>query len=471
VDFVDRDWELAALDGFWTSDRAQFIPVTGRRRVGKTYLLERFATGRHAAYFRCRLTDSAGQLALLGQALAELSGDPVLLAQPPSTWPAVFALIEGLCRHQRLLLILDELPYWAARDESLPSILQNWWDERGHTLNLMLVICGSAVQMIESLLTGPAPLAGCVTGRVPVHPLDFRAASALLGFAAADDALTAYGILGGVPLYLLFFRPGLTIEENVLQAIASPSARLYVEPQALFADAHRAFDARQALAALRAIAWGKHRWSEIADATGLSASSLGRVMDPLVGDLALVERVLPVTESHESRAYYTQYRLTDNFLRFWFRFIEPNQGQIEFGSAPAVVSGIMKRLPDYMGPAFEAMARQWTRLSGGALPVPPSRVGSWWVADHELDVVGLDEVGQAVIAGEAKWHARPFTTEDLRQYLEHARALGGRLRPDVTHLLFSRSGFTESVVQWASETRARLLTPSTMLGREATPER
>lgn len=463
MSFVDRDRELDALRRFWTSGRAEFIPVTGRRRVGKTYLLERFAFGKRAVYYRCRLQDSAGQLPLLGQALADLSGDPVLVAQPPSSWPAVLAMVERLSSQQRLLLILDELPYWAARDESLPSVLQNWWDERGRTLDLMLVICGSAVQMMEALLTGPAPLAGCVTGRVPVRPLDFRAAGSLLGFTDASDSLTAYGILGGVPLYLLFFRPELTIEQNVLQAIASPSARLYVEPQALFADTHRAFDAGQALAALRAIAWDKHRWSEIAEATGLSPGSLSRVMEPLIGDLALVERVLPVTESHESRTYRTQYRLTDSFLRFWFRFIEPNQGQIEFGSAAGVVAGIMKRLPDYMGSAFESMARQWTRLTSGDLPGPPARVGSWWEADHELDVVGLDETGQAVVTGEAKWHGRPFSADDLRRYLEHTHALGSRLRPDVTHLLFSRCGFVEPVVEWAAKTRARLLTPETML--------
>ena len=79
--------------------------------------------------------------------------------------PALFAAIERLTQSDRLLLVLDELPYWVARDESVPSILQNWWDERGHTLNLMLVLCGSAVQMMERLLSGPAPLAGCTTAR------------------------------------------------------------------------------------------------------------------------------------------------------------------------------------------------------------------------------------------------------------------------------------------------------------------
>ena len=124
--FVDRERELAAPEQFWRSERAECIPVTGRRRVGKTFLLEHFAQGKRAVYYRCLLTGTPEQLPALGQALADLAGDPVLAAQPPTSWAAVFALIEQLAQRERLLLMLDEIPYWAAHDASLPSVLQNW---------------------------------------------------------------------------------------------------------------------------------------------------------------------------------------------------------------------------------------------------------------------------------------------------------------------------------------------------------
>ncbi len=189
--FVDRERELADLERFWASGRAECIPVTGRRRVGKTYLLERFASGKRAIYYRCQLQGTREQLPQLGAALAELAGTAVLRLQPLASWPALFALIEQLTHDGRLLLVLDELPCWAARDESLPSLLQNWWDARGHTLNLMLGLCGSAVQMMERLLTGAAPLAGCITGRLGVRPFDFRAAAQLLNFADPEATLTS----------------------------------------------------------------------------------------------------------------------------------------------------------------------------------------------------------------------------------------------------------------------------------------
>jgi hypothetical protein len=237
-----------------------------------------------------------------------------------------------------------------------------------------------------------------------------------------------------------------------------------VEPQAVFAAHHASFDARQALGVLRAIARGKHRWSEIAEAAGLSPTQLGRVMEPLIGDLGLVERQLPVTEQRESRTYFVQYHLTDNFFRFWFRFIEPNTGHIEFGDAERVVDGILTQLPDYMGLPFEAVAREWVRQASaaGALPVRVGRVGTWWTADHQVDVVGVDDSGQVAIAGECKWQQRRFRWPELERYLTHLGAMPS-VRPDVVHVLFSKSGFDASLTRWAAETRALLLTPAALL--------
>jgi AAA+ ATPase superfamily predicted ATPase len=463
--FVDRDRELASLERFWRSDSAQFIPMTGRRRVGKTSLAEHFAQGKRVAYFRCRLVPTAEQLPGLGRVLADLTNERVLRAEPPTTWSGVFALVDRLAQAERLLLILDELPYWASEDSSLPSTVQNWWDAEGRHLNLMLIICGSAVQMMEHLLTGPAPLAGCVTGRIPVRPLDFHAAAQLLPFPDPVDTLTAYGILGGVPLYLKMFDPSLSIEDNVATALADPTARLYVEPDAVFAADHASYGRAQAMAVLRAMADGNREYSKIQERSGIPAGSFQRVIEPLVGDLGLVERVLPVTEVKPSRSYRTQYVITDNFFRFWFRFIEPNRGPIEFGSGRRITTGLMPQLSDFMGLPFEAMCRDWVSLAlgAGALQTPVVKVGTWWVANHQVDVVGLDSQGRVALAGEAKWRTQGFGWDDLETYLGHVRAMGELVLPDVQHVLFSKTGFAARVEKWAATNQARLLTPAEML--------
>ena len=441
------------------------MPVVGRRRVGKTYLLEHFAAGKHHAYHRCALKGTDEQLAELGAALANALGDPVVRAQPPSTWEAVFATLHRLAARGRFLLILDEIPYWVAKDDSVPSVLQSWWDARGRYLDLMLVLCGSAVRMMEKLMGGDAPLAGCLTGRVRVPPFDFRDAAEMLGFADPVDALTAYGILGGVPLYLSYFRPNVSLRENVLAAIVSPTSRLYVEPQAVFAAHHESYSREQAMTVLRAIAAGNHTWSDVEAASKVTGTSLSNVLGRLVDDLALVERVLPVTEKAQTRQYRTRYRLTDNFFRFWFAFVEPNQGAIDFGGAPAVVDGALARMSEYMGSAFEGICRQWTgrASAAGALPHRLTRVGSWWTGDHDVDVVGLGDDGRVALTAECKWTTSPFGNRELETYLEHVRAMGGLVRPDAVHALFSKSGFTEQVHGWAAGTRTVLRTPAELL--------
>jgi AAA+ ATPase superfamily predicted ATPase len=465
--FVNREAELRALERFWSLRPGQCIPVSGRRRVGKTFLLEHFASSRRHVYYRCDLSGTPDQLPRLGEALAALSEDPILREQPPSTWSTIFRLIERLAETERLLIVLDEIPFWAARDESMPSVLQNWWDARGRHLNVTLLLCGSAVQMMERLMTGEAPLAGCVTGRLVVRPFRLRAAAEMLGFTDPVDTLTAYGILGGVPLYLSFFDPELSIRENLLEAILSTTSRLYVEPHAVFAAHHLAYNAPQALGVLRAISRGRHRWSEIAEASGIAATQLTRVMEPLLGDLGLVERVLPVTERHETRTYWPQYHLTDNFFRFWFRFVEPAQGAIEFGDIEAVADSILAALPEYLGLPFEAMCREWVGLASaaGRLPEHVAAVGSWWNANHQIDVVGLDANHHVAITGECKWRNQGFTWSDLQTYLAHVGALGAThtVRPDAFHLLFSKAGFDERVHAWAASTRARLVNPADLI--------
>jgi hypothetical protein len=461
--FVDRDAELAALDRFWSSGRAQCVVVAGRRRVGKTFLLEHFASEKRSVYFRCQLRDTAGQLAHLGEALAAIVDDPVIRAEPPTGWDGVLALVERLCQGARLLFVLDELPYWAARDERLSSVLQNWWDATGRYLDLMLVLCGSAAQMMERLLTGDAPLAGCVTGRVPVRPFDHRAAATLLGIADPIEALSVYGVLGGVPLYLSLYESDRGLRENLRDVIASPNSRLYVEPQALFAAHHTTFDAQQALATLRTIAHGEQSWSEIINRTKVSPSHLARLFELLAGDLALVAKVTPVTEKVGRQPSRPRYVLADNFLKFWFRFIEPNQGSLEFGRIDPVVDQILEELDAYMGPVFEEMCREWVgqRFSDVA------RVGGWWGPAHDIDLVGVDREGQVSVVGECKWRNRPVHMDAISTFLDHLaamrRELGDGVRPDVQHVICSKSGFDQRVADWSRATGAMLITPQDIL--------
>ena len=355
-------------------------------------------------------------------------------------------MIERLAAKDRLLLVLDELPFWAARDESMPSVLQNWWDERGRYLNLMLLLCGSAVQMMERLMTGEAPLAGCITGRLVVRPFRLRSAAEMLQFADPVDALTAYGILGGVPLYLSFFRPERSIRDNLLDAVLSPTARLYVEPQAVFAEHHEAFNVEQVLAVLRSIARGRHRWSEIAESSKIPGDQLGRIMEPLLGR-PRPRRASPAGDgAARDPDVLVPVPPGGQLLPLLVPLRRAEQGAIEFGDVEAVADGIMAALPEYLGLPFEAMCREWVGLASaaGQLPERVAAVGSWWNANHQIDVVGLDAARHVAVTGECKWRNQGFTWSDLQTYLGHVAALGATqtVRPDVSTCCSARPAST-----------------------------
>ncbi|HUX86760.1 MAG TPA: DUF234 domain-containing protein, partial [Chloroflexota bacterium] len=292
-------------------------------------------------------------------------------------------------------------------------------------------------------------------------------AARLLRFPSPVDTLQAYGILGGVPLYLSLFNATVSLRDNIARQIVSPSARLYVEPYAVFAAHHQTFDRDDAMRVLGAIAAGGHQWSDIVARSKVPPTSLGRLLEVLIGDLALVQRFLPVTEEEGSRTIRTQYRLADNFFRFWFNFVEPYNGRIEFGGEEEVADAILARLPEHMGESFEEICREWTRIAGHArlLGVEVNRVGSWWTPDHQhqIDVVGLDVRGRVVVTGECKWQSDGFTVDDLEKYLGHVRALDRDLQPEARHLLFSKTTFAPQVVAWANQVQARLITPDVLL--------
>ena len=407
------------------SRRPNTFRSTGRRRVGKTFLIERFATGRRHVFFPL-LDFAAGgkQLPLLGDALAVLADDPVLRAQPPSTWPAVFALIERLAASQRLLLAVTRSHTRAARDESLPSVLQNWWDDAGATWILVLLLCGSAVQMMERLFSGEAPLAGCVTGRLTLGPFDVPVAAELLAFPVRSTGSPPTASWAGVPLYLhtstLSTRTGRS-----LSAVISPTARLYVEPELCSPPT------TNLPSPLRpSLSCGPLPTGPIVGMPSSSAASPLRVVRTCDGT-AHRQSGAGRTDAtghrtHAEQTYRTRSGLTDNFFLFWFRFVEPAQGAIEFGGGARVVAGIIPLCQIIWAcPSRRCAATGWP-ARGSAHPsestksAPGGRQPSAGCGRPRRN-------WQVALAGECKWRNEGFAWGDLETYL--GRVTGVGLRP------------------------------------------
>lgn len=399
--FVGRDAELSVLEGFYSRKGAQLVVVWGRRRVGKTELCARFAAGKPAAYHLCRRVSLPEGPRLLAREFAKAARVP---APEVNGWAESIGWVaESLRRRGRKpLVILDEFPYLIEGDRAVLSEMQKAWDERLSKAELMLVLTGSSVGMMETHVLGyRSPLYGRRTGQIRVGPLPFVALQAFYPRWKPDDVVRAFSVLGGIPAYLEKFEPGRGLMANIREHILARSEFLYEEPEIMLRQELR--EPARYFDILECIAGGSNRMSEISSVTGIPISNLPKYLRVLVG-LGVLERRIPVTE-RRPRARTTAYHVSDHFMRFWFAFVAPSRSLVEGGQAGNVVEGIRMRMDSFVGPAFEDIAREHLlRLSNaGELSIRLARLGRWWQGEREVDLVGLDASSREAAFFEVKW--------------------------------------------------------------------
>ena len=434
--FIGRGAELRSLEDAWEQPGSSLVLVWGRRRVGKTRLLGRFADGKRAVFYGATQQAPAAELAAFSDAARRAlapSGTDLLAHGDFPNWVSALDYLAAQAASQRLLVVLDEFPYLVATEPALPSLLQRFWDHRGSASKLMLVLCGSAQAVMVDLQAQNAPLFGRVDHRVRVEPFAVRDAALFTPGVAAADAAAIYGILGGMPTYLSRWRTGQGRDANLRRLFGEASSPLIEEGE--FVLTSELPDASGYFRILHGIAAGNRTFNALRD---FAAIDIARQLDRLQR-VGLVQREAPATED-PLRSKRVLYRIGDNFLHFWFRFVHRRRVDIARGLGREVVDrAIIPRLNDYMGEPWEEMCRDHVRrlAAGGALPVEVSAVGRWWNRDNsiEIDVVGLDD-RKVVLAGSVKWAASSGRTE-LRRLQASVEALPNRA-PRVELVLFAR---------------------------------
>jgi len=445
--FADRDGELRWLEQRWTAPGAQLLIVYGKRRVGKTALLKRFITGRPAVYVLADRRPEREQLGEVARRLGAHFGDAFIGRKGFTDWLEAFEYLKTRLsgrqprRRRRLVLVLDEYPYLVDNNPATSSLFQKGWDETLNRLPLCLVLCGSSMTMMESeTLAQRAPLYGRRTGDLLVRPLDFTGLRQFVPKRwSFEQCVQLYAVLGGMPGYLRQFDTADDLTTNVRLRILEPGAFLFREVEFLLKEELR--EPRNYLAILRAIGQGKRKFGEIVNDTGLEKNVLHKYLHVLE-DLQLVRREVPVTEHAPQRSKRSLYGLDDPFVAFWFACVHPYVSDLELGETRPALRRFREILPHLLGRAFERVARETLRRDR-ALPFPLHRIGRWWDAQDEIDVVGVNDEANAILFGEVKWSARPLGTDILRRLKEKgARVDWGGPRRREAFALFSRNGFT-----------------------------
>lgn len=449
IAFIDREAELRTLERGYAREGSSFVVVYGRRRVGKTELISRFIRGRRALYYLATEEPERQNLEAFQALAADFLGSDLLRSASVSRWEDVFREVACACgpADERAVIVIDEFQYLGAANPAYPSVFQRIWDTMLKDANVMLVLCGSLVSLMrDQVLSEESPLYGRRTAQIRMGQIPYAHYREFLPGRTTRELVERYAVTGGVPKYVELFED----EDDVFAAIAANvldrNGFLYDEPRFLLQ--REVPDVGTYFALVRAIAGGAHRPSEISRDFGMRQTSLGKYLRTLI-DLDVLERQVPVTERNPDKSKRGLYRVRDNFLQFWFRFVLPNLSYLETGRTAYVERRIREHFVDgHVAFVYEDICRErlWELAESGMLGFVPERVGRWWSGSDEIDVVGLSEGEGCAVWGECKFWRDPVGANVLRALEGRASRVPreGDERTDV-FALFSVSGFTEEL--------------------------
>ena len=413
---IDRREELARLREA-AAQAPQLVVMRGRRRVGKSYLLDRSYAEHRLVYFQADEGEARGHLDLLASELGRLVHAPIAFGD----WDEALVALGEQAGRQPLVVVLDEFQWMLAAEPLLDSIIMRHFDrwERAR-VPIALVISGSALTLMEQLLEGERPMFGRAGYRPFLQPFDYRDASL---FASAGTSVTQklrrYGVLGGTAQYQVW-AGGAPLREILKRRILTKDEPLFEEPLQLIRGESAIREPGNYYELLRAIAHGATQFNEILHQSRISSGQLLTGRLDRLAKLRYIEDRRPL-EGNGSASW----SVSDPFFRFWFRYVYPNRSRLQRGRAEEVCEAILADIDNHMGPVFEQICRDWAGRYSSEEPLAEAQdIGAYWTRTHDVEVDLVARGRQGILAvGTCKWSSRA-DTHDLDRLIE----LRGRIR-------------------------------------------
>lgn len=447
--FLGREKEILVLEKEYARDGG-FVVIYGRRRIGKTTLIKQFIKSKTAFYFLATKEVESQSMKRFAGVIARTTGNSVLQKAAFSDWLDLFQAVADYKPNEKKVLVIDEFPYLVKVNDSFPSILQNAWDEILKDSNVMLILCGSLISMMKKhALSYESPLYGRRTAQMRIAPLPFTTVyeNQKLSF---EEAAAQYSITGGVPKYMEFFSDGQPLYEQIKENVLSKNGFLYEEPNFLLTDEVQV--PTNYFSIIKVIADGNHKLGMIAGILGLETSALTPYLKTL-SELGFIEKQVPVTEKNAEKTRKGLYFISDNFLRFWFRYVYPYKGELELDNTQISLDELDKDFKEkFVAFAYEDICKEiFARLcSDKAIDFTPSKIGSYWLNDKsgntQIDVMAVDTVNKRLFAGECKYHNQPVNADmyfELVKKVDNSSEIKSAFKGyTVIYGVFSKSGFT-----------------------------
>lgn len=454
TEFIDRQEEMAALEAEYRRKEAAFVVLYGRRRVGKSELLKEFIRNKRALYYLATEESEVENRESFQTVAAEMLDIPLLESAPFKRWEDIFRLIADVPSDERTILIIDEFQYLGKANAAFPSVLQRIWDTNLKDRNVMLILCGSLVSMMVSqTLSYDSPLYGRRTKQIRLRQIPFSYYHEFYQGKTRQELIELYSITGGVPKYVELFEDSNDFYDSIARNVLDKSSYLYDEP--MFLLQNEVSEVGSYFSIIKSIAFGNQKLGNIAADLEVKQTNLTKYLKTLM-DLDILVREVPVTEDHPEKSRRGLYKIKDNFIQFWFRFVYPNKSFIESGHPELVMERIKANLIDnHISYVYEDVCLEeiWKLNALKAWPYTFSRAGRWWDGHNsEIDLVAIDPEGRNILFGECKYWKSEVGINVLRALEDKAKLVDWHKKDRKEwFVLFSINGFTSELKELAQE--------------------
>lgn len=449
--FVDREEEMKYLNSEYNKKESSLVILYGRRRIGKTSLIKEFGKDKEMIYFLATEESETQNMKQLSTMVFEQMGLEMAVA-PMNDWDSIFKLLIKVKTNHKKVIVIDEFQYLGKINPAFPSIFQRIWDTILKDENVMVILCGSLINMMESqVLNYSSPLYGRRTGQIKLKQIPFKNYDEFFGKKISEKGLIEkYAVTGGVPKYIESFTEGANIYNEIEKNILNKQSYLYEEPYFLLQ--HEVSEVGSYFSIIKTIAAGNKKMGNIASSLSVNQTNLSKYMQTLI-NLDILEREVPITEENPEKSKKGRYNIKDNYMAFWFQFIYPNKAFLEMGNSELVMERIKNHFIDnHVSFVYENVCKEkmLEYNVSGKLGFTFDKIGRWWNNNEEIDIVAMDSNGNDIIFGECKYTNKPMDVDVLFDLENKSKNVDWKNENrNEKFILFSVNGYTKRLIELA----------------------